>query len=179
MTPPKHIMVITGDDPALEIDLTAFRTVRAQTGVPFTRLKNPTFNEFSAHLRRMRMQRGAPGDVHLALHMNPTGAKFADREAVTPDALSEVLSGVNVLFLAGCESAAIGDLLGVVPAVVTLLEKVDNGSARDLTELFWLGICQGYEAQEAYDAALERLPDTAEYAYLHVHNSFLAAKMAG
>lgn len=175
MTPPDHITVIVGDDSGLKLDLTAFRAVKAQTGVPFTRLLNPTFADFNAHLTRMRIQQGSPGDVHLALHMAPYGAKFAD-QLVTPEALSQVLSGVNILFLGGCESTAIGDLLGLVPTVVTVLEKVEHTSARNFVELFWIAVCKGYEPQEAFDAALERLPDIAEMAYLHTHNSFLAQR---
>lgn len=174
----RHILVVIGpepttpSDPDFRTDLGAFDAVREVTGLGFTRLMNPSYQEFVDHTRRIRVQSDITLYCHIASHMNPSGMQFRDQH-VSPDMLSVHLTGMEVLFLAGCESTAIGDLLGVVPHVVTLLEAIDNKAARILGELFWLGIGRGLPPPQAYQAAIKRLPDVAQYAFLHQHG-FLA-----
>ena len=178
MAPPEHIVVVTGSDPKLIVDYTAFRAVQEMTGIGFTRLDKATFKQFSDHMRRLRMSGDTMPDLHFAMHMSSDGAQFADA-LISPEQLSRTLSRVKVLFLAGCENIAIGDQLGLVPAVVTLIEKIEHDDARAFTELFWMARARGYEPRDAYKIALEPLGDIGEYAYLHIHSDFLAPKTAG
>ncbi len=166
----QFILAVSGPDAELEIDFDALRAVGEQTGLRFKRLVNPTWSEFAAHLRRLRMDGPLPF-LHMAFHMGPDGIEFADGLA-SPSDLSEVVSGVPILLLAGCRSTAIADSLRNVAAVVTLLEQIDHHAARDLTLLFWRGIGEGAYAQNAYDDATRKLPDVGEYAHLSVN--FLA-----
>lgn len=164
--PDREILVVTGPDPDLTVDLASFRAVREQTGLGFKRLTNPTWQEFVNHLRRLRLQEYAPMPyLHMAFHSSGEGVQFVDRLA-SPLELSEVLPGVPLLLLAGCRSTAIADSLAVIPAVVTLLEEISHPNARDLSLVFWRGIGEGLDARTAYERAMQRLPDVAEYTYL-------------
>lgn len=169
----RHILVATGSDPLFQIDLNAFEAVRA-VGTHFTRLIDPTYEEFTDHLERIRTQYDLMPDVHIAFHMNAHGISFPDK-FITAEEISPHLTGVEHLFLAGCESTAIGDRLAVVPYVLTLLEKIEPKPARTLAQLFWLGIASGWNAPEAYNAAIKRLPTVAHFTYLHNHR-FLGRK---
>jgi hypothetical protein len=105
--------------------------------------------------------------VHFAVHSGPTGLIFADGVA---DGvwLSETLQDVDVVLIAGCQSDAVGDLIGVVPAVVSMRESVAHRAAASFGLVFWTAIGNGSSPTDAYDQALNSVPAVAEYAELHV-----------
>lgn len=168
MAEQKHVLVVIGSDPKLVIDTTAFDAVAEATGMAYTQMIDPTFQDFIDQTRRIRTQYGVMPNVHFALHMNPQSMDFKDR-AVTPLDISVHLTGVPVAFLAGCLSTAIGDDLGAVPYVLTLLEPIDHRAAKTFGQLFWMGIGYDYPPDESYRMALKRMPDVARFAYLHSH----------
>jgi len=99
--------------------------------------------------------------------MGPDGAEFADGIA-TGLWLSEQMKDVQVAVLDGCESEWIGDLLGVVPFVITLMEEIEHHDAMLLAEIFWLEIARGAEPETAFYTTLDRCPPAvAEFAQLH------------
>lgn len=174
MPPTTHILVVSGTDPKLEVDYTVFDAIRDRTDVGSTYMEKATYQTFVEHMERIRIDDGEIPDVHLSMHMGPEGAQFADK-LVTPRELSIPLTGVNTLFLNGCQSAAVGDYLPGIPDILTLLHDVSHRHAWQLALLFWVAKCNGFSAERAYDTALRRLPQIAPYAYLHRHD-FLASK---
>lgn len=173
----RHIIVVVGSEPALEVDLSVFDAVRQATGVGYTRLVDPTLQEFTDHMQLITAQDDGSTaiDCHIAARMNPTGIQFRD-QIVTPAQLSPHLSGVQNLFLAGCESATIGTTLAVVPFILTLLEDIKHSPAQMLAKLFWMAIGAGYTTPEAYQTAIKRMPAVAPFTFLHDHHSFLVRK---
>lgn len=168
-------LVITGTEPGFEIDLSAFRGVREETGMRFSRLKNPTFEQLENHVRRLHIALGGKlPNIHLSAHMGPEGVMLLDG-LVSPEKLSEILTGAPIIFLAGCESIDIADLLTASPYVLSMLEEIEHRDALAFSQMFWLSIGHGYEPSEAFDFASEQLPNIAEFAYLHA-NRFLAPK---
>jgi hypothetical protein len=79
-----------------------------------------------------------------------------------------LLDGVEILVIAGCESSEIGDLLGVVPYVVTMSNRVEHKDAAAFTRRWWSAIGRGLEPDEAWSEAIERSPSgMSEYVVRH------------
>lgn len=155
------LLVVSGPDPDLQVDLAALRGA----GLRITRLQVATYANFKSTLERARRQ-GKPLEyVHLAVHANPQGIVL-DR-LVNRIELSELLRGVRVLVVLGCLSDTLVDLLTVVPYVVGFRETVPHDEAWQFALLFWSSIGNGLPPQTAFDIALERGPTgIGEYAEL-------------
>ena len=110
---PKTLLVVLGDDPSLEVDLAALRGV---AGLRVTRIMPATYAELKRTLERARRTHQDILLVHMAVHACTNGIQM-DR-LVSAVELSELLRGVQVLVIMGCRSAAVADLLTVVPHVV-------------------------------------------------------------
>jgi hypothetical protein len=151
------LLICTGDDSALVIDLAMMRKVQMKTGMPFHRIIGVTRDSFDAYLRRERTLGRRVRYLHLSVHASTNGVQFADGE-VNGDWLSERLLGVEILLLAGCEGDTVGDWLGVVPYVVTLSEKITHEDAAALTQHFWTGIGNGLDSTRALAGALKLCP---------------------
>jgi hypothetical protein len=163
----RTVLVCTGPDSELLLDLAALRAVRAATGLRFQRLLNATRSKLSESLRRQRSLGHPVEYMHMSLHATAEGLELADG-VVDGNWLSERLAGVRVLLLASCESDSIGDWLGVVPYVITLAECIAHEDAAALTQHFWHGIGLGKEPGEALDEALTRCPPAVgEYVVRH------------
>lgn len=161
------IVAVLGTDDALLIDLAMLRNVQNRTGLRLTRLLPVSKSSLATYLSRHRTQGRPVRYVHFAVHSGPTGLVFSDGVA---DGvwLSETLAGVEVVLIAGCESDAVGDLIGVVPAVVSMREDVGHRDAASFALVFWTAVGGGASPEAAFDLALERVPAVAEYAELHV-----------
>lgn len=164
-----EILVVVGQDlPELRIDLASFRKIEAQTGLRFKRLMAPTPLKVERMLERGRASSNPVRYMHISAHAGPAGIALVD-SVVDGEWLSQHLRDVEVLVIAGCESEQIGDLLGVVPFVVTMLEAVDSEDARLFGEAFWTEIGRGKQPLDAYYAALQRCPPViGEFSQVHV-----------
>lgn len=161
------ILACIGASPEFEVDLAALRAVRAKTGLRFSRLYPVTLSGLERKLNRDRVNGTPVRYVHFAVHSGPEGLLFQDGIA-TGQWLSQRLSGVEVAVIAGCKSDVVGDLLGVVRAVVTMREEIINSDAAVFTEVFWTGIGNGLTVDQAFEAALDRCPpEVAEFVELH------------
>jgi len=165
----KHpvLLVCVGDDESLAIDLAALRQVSIKTGMLFHRITGVTRDLLDAYLRRERSNGRQVKYLHMSVHANASGLQFVDG-MVDGNWLSERLSGVEVLLLAGCEGDTVGDWLGVVPYVITLAEKITHEDAAMLTLHVWSGIGNGLQPDAALDAALKLCPPVVqEYVTRH------------
>lgn len=163
---PPALLVAIGPDAKLQVDLAALRAVTAATGLRFSRLLPVTFDSFRRTLQRRREAGHPIKYVHLSVHAGPDGVQFCER-TVSGLELSGVVQDVQVLLLAGCEADEVGDLLGVVPAVVTLREEITHEDASSLTHIFWQAIGEGLGAEGAMARVDERCPAVAEYVEFH------------
>lgn len=161
------IVAVLGTDEALQIDLAMLRNVANKTGMRLTRLLPVTKTALVTYLSRHRTQGRPVRYVHFAVHSSPEGLLF-NKEVADGVWLSETLQDVEIVLIAGCQSDAVGDLIGVVPAVVSMREDVGHREAAAFALVFWTAIGQGTGPEDAFDLALDRVPAVAEYAELHV-----------
>lgn len=161
------LLVAIGSDAALKIDLASLRAVRTETGLSFSRIEDATLDKIKQHLDRARIN-GRPIDkLHLAVHSGPAGIVLGG-VPVSSVQLSEILEGVRVLLIAGCEGDTVGDYLGIVPYVLSFSEKVGHSDAATFTRAWWSEIGKKKEPEEALKAALRRSPSgMSEYIEHH------------
>ena len=162
------LLVGVGDDGMLQEDLAQLRRVQTQTDIRISRLLPVSKASLVRTLDRHRAAGTPVRLLHLATHSGPQGLAFSDGVA-TGQWLSEHLSGVEIALLAGCSGDQVADLLGVVPAVVSMREDVDNRQASIFAGAFWLAVGLGLDANEAFERALQRAPATVgEFVELHL-----------
>lgn len=159
---PRTLLVVLGDDPDLKVDLAALRGV---PGLRVSRIMPATFDELKRTMERARRTHQEILLVHMAVHACTDGIQLDRR--VSAVELSEVLRGVQVLCIMGCKSAAVADLLTVVPHVVAFREEVPHDEAWQFSVLFWRAVADGPSVDGAFRRAVERGPTgIGEYAEL-------------
>lgn len=164
---PSPVLVATGADAMLKLDIAAFREVRTETGMGFVRVGNATLPELKYRLDLAR-SKGTPfTKLHLSVHAVPAGIELGG-VLVDSEALSEILSDVQILVLAGCETTHVGAFLGVVPNVITFSEKISNDDAAFFCKAFWTQIGKRKSPQAALDKALSLSPSSLEE-YIDYH----------
>ena len=164
MTP---LLVIIGNDAALQIDEAALRAMQGKTGRSFRRVRNATLELLKEHLERGRINKRPYKHIHLAVHSQPEGI-YLGGELVSGLQLSEALKGVEILLIAGCESAAVGDRLGGIKWVITMTENAPNEDAAWFAQAFWTEIGLGHHPPEALQLALEASPSGMDE-YIEFH----------
>lgn len=161
------VLVVIGADAPLLLDLASMRAVKTETGMDFRRVVNGTLKDLTQNLNRARIN-GHPYDkLHLAVHAN-SGGILLGGELITGVAFSEIVQGVKILLIAGCESSYVGDFLGVVPHVVTMTEKVSNVDAALFCRAFWTQIGHQVHPTAALQLALQAAPPGMEE-YVEAH----------
>lgn len=157
LPPENQLLVVTGSDHLLEMDVAMVRAVARETGLRYQHIAHATRADLEAHLRRARSL-GRPFTwVHLACHVSHAGVLFAD--GLGDGAwLSSVLMGVEVLLIAGCNGDRVGDWLAVVPYVITLSEKISHDDASTLTHHFWEAMAREQPPTAALAQAMARCP---------------------
>lgn len=160
---PIYLLVAVGRDPMFQRDLVAIRKVKAKTGMRWTRLFPVTKRKLVEKMSRDNLNRKPIKYIHFALHSDENGLEFDDGIA-SPQWISENIQGARLIMVAGCKSDTVGDYLSVAEAVVTLLEDVPNEVAARFTEAFWGMIGEGVSSEDAFYAAIEMVPQVAEYA---------------
>lgn len=163
----KFLLMAISDEAGFQLDLAAARSVSTITGLTVRRLQHLTFEKLQQTLDRAREHSRAIQLVHLGVHSSQAGL-LMNGDLVTAVQLSEILSGVVVLLIAGCQSDSVGDYLGVVPFVVTITEDVRHEDASKFAQLFWSEVASGHEPGRALERALERAPSgMSEYVERH------------
>lgn len=163
---PLYLLVAVGRDPMFQRDLVAMRKVRAKTGVRWQRLYPVTKKKLVEKLSRDNLNHRPIANIHFSLHCGEEGMQFDDGIA-SPQWLSENVQGAQIVMIAGCQSATVGDYLGVANAVITLLEDVGNDDAARFTEAFWTQIGERVQPEEAFYKAIEMVPQVSEFAEYH------------
>jgi hypothetical protein len=164
------LLAVIGSDSRLRVDLAALREVENECGLQVTRCYPAHMKRFEAILNRHRAAGQPIQYVHFSVHTraNEPAALFESGPADGVQ-LSGVMNGVEVAMVAGCESDMLGDLLGVVPTVVTFREPLEHGHGHLAAKLFWLAIGRGLPPRQAYRDARSKLPaDVAEFMEMHL-----------
>lgn len=150
----------------LELDLASLRAVQMATGLEFERVLDSDPEKLKKVLDRARMQRYQTY-LHLAIRADKDGYQLGN-EIVDAEWMSSVLGGVLIMVVAGAESDWVGDLLGVVPYVITMSEGVAPRDAAAFARAFWTEVGNGLGPQRALNLALQRSPATMrEYVVRH------------
>lgn len=150
----------------LELDLASLRAVQMATGLEFERVLDSDPEKLKKVLDRARMQRYQTY-LHLAIRADKDGYQLGN-EVVDAEWMSSVLGGVLIMVVAGAESDWVGDLLGVVPYVITMSEGVAPRDAAAFARAFWTEVGNGLGPQRALNLALQRSPATMrEYVVRH------------
>jgi hypothetical protein len=150
----------------LELDLASLRAVQMATGLEFERVLDSDPEKLKKVLDRARMQRYQTY-LHLAIRADKDGYQLGN-EIVDAEWMSSVLGGVLIIVVAGAESDWVGDLLGVVPYVITMSEGVAPRDAAAFARAFWTEVGNGLGPQRALNLALQRSPATMrEYVVRH------------
>lgn len=160
------LIAVTGDS-GIDLDLPRLRQAATRNNFRVTRLYPVSFATLRDKINRDRAAGDPVRFLHLAAHMNDSGV-LLDR-LVTVQELSEVLSGIELIVLNGCESSAVADYLSASLAVISMREAIKSTDAALFTYVFWEEFFRrNFDVQTAFDATLTRVPTSvAEFVELH------------
>lgn len=157
--PAKPLLVVCGPDNRLcEIDRQALRRV----GISFQRIFGATQQAITDELRRRRQDGTLYTWLHITAHANEEGIHLSDGVA-PPGFWNDALTGIDVVFLAACQSADVADALAGLVTVIYVLEDIDNRDASDFTYAFWRRMKEHGDPVQAYRQAVIECPQLAEF----------------
>lgn len=157
--PAKPMLLLCGPDNALcDADRHALR--RAQ--ISFQRLVDCNRQQLEEELRRRRQDGTLYTWVHITAHATPEGIRLKDGVA-DPSFWNETLTGIKVVFLAACQTAAVADALAGMVTVVYVLEDIENRDASAFTYAFWRRMREHGDPVRAYRQAVLEAPQVAEF----------------
>ncbi len=148
------------------MDLASLRAVKMETGMAFEAINEATPQKLQNALDQARGIQ-AVTYLHLSIRSDEDGYQLMD-EIVDANWLSSNLQGVVVLLVAGSDSSAIGEFIGVVPYVITMNDKIPSKDAARFTRHFWTEIGRGIGPNLALNRALAKAPGRmSEYVKRH------------
>lgn len=149
-----YLLAVVGNDAATRDDLNALR----QSGVDVVLSYPPTLESFERRLNNLRATDRLPRGIHFGLHAGSNGIEFEDKIA-TIEWLTENLSGIEVILIAGCSGSEIGYQLATRrQRVITVQHEIESDHAALLTRVFWGQIAIGKNVLSAFSEAKRRLP---------------------
>lgn len=151
------LLAVFGPDEDLERDLVSLRAVERETGMDFRRVRDATFAKIKRYLDQGRVNGRPYTKMHMAVHAGDGGI-FLGPERIDGLKFSEILDGVEILLIAGCEGNEIGDWIGRVAHVITISEQVAHKDASLFARAFWTQIGNGKNPDEAVNVALNLAP---------------------
>lgn len=152
------LLVVCGDTAMCELDRRALR----RANVRFKRTVNATKAEIVSELRRRRQDNNMYKWMHVSSHANKEGVHLVDGIA-EPAWWNENVTGVDVIFLAACQTSAVADELAGLACVVFVKEDIDTQDAADFTYAFWRRMNEHGDPRRAYAQAVKEVPQVDEY----------------
>ncbi len=159
LTMAKPLLLICG---GISQFCTADRMAVHRAGVPFHRIIEATKHKIDDEFRRRRADHTLYKWVHISSHAGADGVLLADGVA-NAEWWHEVLVGVQVLFLAACETVEIADALAGMMTVISTTEEIEDKHAADFTYIFWRQMKEHGRPERAYQEALLAVPQVAEF----------------
>lgn len=139
------------------------RNALRRAGILFHRLSSGQFLELRNELQRKRVENRQYKVVHISSHANKDGIEFSD-EIVSGQTLSEVMNGVELLFLASCSNVDIADnLIGIVKNIITVYEDIEDTDMQDFVFNFYNELKRTFNILESYNKAITLVPHVSEY----------------
>lgn len=149
------ISAIGSKDRSFALDNASLYAVNTDTGMAFETIE-ATRDKLIETLDRARQKQNITY-LHLSIKSDEQGYQLIDG-IVDAQWLASVLQGVIIMVVAGSDSSTVGDLLGVVPYVITMNDKVLPRDAAIFTRNFWTSIGKGLGPRLALKAALSKSP---------------------
>ncbi len=159
LTKQKATLLVMGDSAFGEEDRNALR----RAGVLFHRLVGGGFIELREELQRKRQEGRQYKIIHISSHAGREGIQFSD-EIVSGRKLSDILDGVELLFLASCSNINVADeVLGVVKEVVVVYEEIDSEQMQVFVYNFYNELKKDFDILKSFNKALELTPSVSEF----------------
>lgn len=159
LTKQKATLLVMGDSSFGETDRNALR----RAGVLFHRLTDGSFQELKEELQRKRQEGRQYKVVHISSHAGKEGILFSD-DIVSGSELSNILDGVELLFLASCSNISISDdILGIVKKIVVVYENIDNESMQNFVFNFYNNLKIDFDVEKSFNVAISLTPEVSEF----------------
>lgn len=146
-------------------DLEAIQRVRGPRGerLLYQRVINASKQDVVDAIQRGQDEHRPFRWLHIASHAGPEGIKLADGVANGKFWL-ENLPGVRGVMLASCTNGRVADhFVGLVDFVVVVYEDIETRLAARFTHAFWENFLRLGNPDDAYNAAIEQVPQVASY----------------
>jgi hypothetical protein len=159
LTKQKATLLVMGDGSFGETDRNALR----RAGVLFHRLTDGSFQGLKEELQRKRQEGRQYKVVHISSHAGKEGVQFSDG-VISGTELSNVIDGVELLFLASCSNISISDdILGVVKNIVVVYENIENESMQNFVFNFYNNLKNDFDIVKSFNVAISLTPDVSEF----------------
>jgi len=159
LTKQKATLLVMGDSSFGETDRNALR----RAGVLFHRLTDGSFQGLKEELQRKRQEGRQYKVVHISSHAGKEGIQFSD-EVVSGSELSNVIDGVELLFLASCSNISVSDdILGVVKNIIVVYENIENESMQNFVFNFYNNLKNDFDIFKSFNIAISLTPDISEF----------------
>lgn len=159
LTKEKATLLVMGDNDFGMADRNALR----RAGVLFHRLIDGTFSSLKEEMQRKRSEGRQYKVVHISSHAGKDGVQFSDG-VYGGAALSEIVLGVDLLFLASCSNVTIADeILGIVPNIIVVYEQVDTNDMESFVYEFYNALKNDFDILKSFNVAIQRTPAVAEF----------------
>lgn len=162
LTKQKATLLVMGDGEFGETDRNAMR----RAGVLFHRLTDGSFLELKEELQRKRHGGKQYKVVHISSHAGRDGIQFSDG-TYSGMQISDIMDGVELLFLASCDNVSVADYVhGVVPHVIVVYEQIENEDMQNFVFSFYNELKRNFNIVSSFQHALNENPVVGEYVEL-------------
>ena len=159
LTKEKATLLVMGENVFGLADRNAMR----RAGVRFHRLVNAGFSDLREELQRKRSEGRQYKIVHISSHAGADGIQFSDG-LKDGNEVSDIMDGVELLFLASCSNVRVADsILGVVDNVVVVYENVDTRDMENFVFEFYNELKLDFDIRRSFNAALSKSPSVSEF----------------
>ena len=159
LTKEKATLLVMGDSSFGLADRNALR----RAGVLFHRLVDGSFANLRDELQRKRGEGRQYKVVHISSHAGKEGIQFSDGMYGGAE-LSEIVVGVELLFLASCSNVGLSDdIFGIVPNIVVVYEEVDTNDMESFVFEFYNALKVDFDILRSFNVAIQKVPSVAEF----------------
>lgn len=161
----RPVLLVFGSPTFGESDRNAMR----KAGVGFFRLTSARLEDLKDELQRRRSDGNMYDMVHFSAHGTKDGQLDLNGQMVNGEQLSDVLSGVNGVFLSTCTNHYLADkLVGVVKFVVVVYEEIDTEDASNFVYEFYKRYRVQRDIRSAFSEAVAVSPAVSEFVDLRI-----------